>query len=253
MLLLLALQRLRSTYGRRRVVGAGESHDGIGVDADAILSLIRRRIRLILGLLLLCLRLWLLLLVLLLVLLLLLLLLLCLLLLLLRLLVHANADQLGTEGTLAWRRGGNGEAAFRAQDSLEGTEALVDVVEALVDDLVYALVDDGSKSGGQRAQQVRWVGVRMYMCLCLCLGLGLGLCLGLCLSVGVNSVGVRMMDADGGVGGRVNVWVDVDVHVRVGHEEGLVVVDGVAVWVRHRPEVSKAPSAPAIVASTGRN
>lgn len=50
---------------------------------------------------------------------------------------------------------GWGEAALGSQDSLDVVEALLDVLETLVDDGIDALVDDGGEGVGQGCQQIR--------------------------------------------------------------------------------------------------
>lgn len=58
---------------------------------------------------------------------------------------------LGAQRALA----GWGEAALGSQDSLDVVQALLDVLETLVDDGIDALVDDGGEGVGQGCQQIR--------------------------------------------------------------------------------------------------
>lgn len=147
---------LGRAYGGGIVCG-GEGHDGVVINAIVVLGLGRGRrgrrvdleLVLLLGVMLMLGRVRLVLLV--------LLLLLCCLYLVLLLLV------LGAQGALAGRVGREGEATFSSEDGLDCAEALVDVVEALVDQLVDALVDDGGEGVCEGAEQVGWVGDKEWL------------------------------------------------------------------------------------------
>lgn len=137
--LLLLWHGLGRAYGGG-VVGAGEGHDGVVINAILVrvrVLILRRRRRWWIGLEVLLLLLLLGVLVLVLV-------------LLLLLLGDVDVDMLIAQGALAgWR--GNAQTALCAQDGLNGAQTLLEVVEAVVDDLVDALVDDGGEGVGEGA------------------------------------------------------------------------------------------------------